>query len=133
MALAELGADLTVTGDEPDGTNINDECGSTHPQLLQETVVASGADIGLALDGDADRLIVIDEKGRPVDGDQLMALIGLDQHRRGQLHRRRGPRPAQLAAEQRLHRGVGVEGALRRRAHHAVDRRQRLLDREELA
>ena len=64
-------------GVSPNGLNINDDCGSTHPQLLQETVVASGADIGLALDGDADRLIVVDEKGQMVDGDQLMALIAL--------------------------------------------------------
>jgi phosphoglucosamine mutase len=69
----------------PNGTNINDRCGSTHPELLQETVVASGADIGLALDGDADRLIVVDEKGCMVDGDQLMALIALDYQRRGVL------------------------------------------------
>jgi phosphoglucosamine mutase len=69
----------------PDGLNINDQCGSTHPELMQETVVASGADIGLALDGDADRLIVSDEKGRLVDGDQLMALIALGLQARGQL------------------------------------------------
>jgi phosphoglucosamine mutase len=69
----------------PDGTNINEGCGSTHPQLLQETVVASGADIGLALDGDADRLIVVDEQGTLIDGDQLMALIALELQRRGQL------------------------------------------------
>ena len=72
-------------GVAPDGININDGCGSTHPQLLQETVVASGADIGLALDGDADRLIVVDEKGELVDGDQLMALIALELNKRGEL------------------------------------------------
>src|SRR6476646_7688207 len=65
--LWELGAEVVPLGVTPDGTNINDECGSTHPQLLQQTVLASGADIGLALDGDADRLIVVDEKGRIVD------------------------------------------------------------------
>ncbi len=75
-ALWELGADIVPIGVTPNGTNINDKCGSTHPQLLQETVVASGADIGIALDGDADRLIIVDEKGRVVDGDQIMALIG---------------------------------------------------------
>jgi phosphoglucosamine mutase len=84
-ALWELGAQVVPLGVQPDGTNINDDCGSTHPQLLQETVVASGADIGLALDGDADRLIVVDETGRIVDGDQLMALIALDCQRRGAL------------------------------------------------
>ena len=76
-ALWELGAEVIPLGVKPNGININDGCGSTHPQLLRETVVASGADIGLALDGDADRLIVADEKGTMVDGDQLMALIAL--------------------------------------------------------
>jgi phosphoglucosamine mutase len=84
-ALWELGAEVVPVGVSPDGTNINAGCGSTQPELLQETVVASGADIGLALDGDADRLIVSDEKGQLVDGDQLMALIALGLHRRGEL------------------------------------------------
>jgi phosphoglucosamine mutase len=84
-ALWELGADVIPLGVKPDGLNINEGCGSTHPERLQETVVASGADIGLALDGDADRLIVADETGRLVDGDQLMALIALGMQRRGEL------------------------------------------------
>jgi phosphoglucosamine mutase len=84
-ALWELGAEVIPLGVTPNGLNINDGCGSTHPQLLQETVVASGADIGLALDGDADRLIVADEKGQLVDGDQLMALIALGLRARGEL------------------------------------------------
>jgi phosphoglucosamine mutase len=84
-ALWELGAEVIPLGVKPNGLNINDNCGSTHPELLQETVVASGADIGLALDGDADRLIVTDEKGRMVDGDQLMALIALGMQGRGEL------------------------------------------------
>jgi phosphoglucosamine mutase len=75
-ALWELGADIVAIGTAPNGTNINDKCGSTAPALLQESVVASGADIGIALDGDADRLIIVDEKGAIVDGDQIMALIG---------------------------------------------------------
>ena len=75
-ALWELGAEIVAIGVTPDGTNINDRCGSTHPALLQESVVASGADIGIALDGDADRLIIVDETGAVVDGDQIMALIG---------------------------------------------------------
>ncbi len=74
-ALWELGAEVVTLGVAPDGKNINKGCGSTSPALLQETVVASGAHIGIALDGDADRLIVVDEKGQVVDGDQLMALI----------------------------------------------------------
>jgi phosphoglucosamine mutase len=84
-ALWELGAEVIPLGITPNGLNINDGCGSTHPEVLQETVVASGADIGLALDGDADRLIVTDEQGRMVDGDQLMALIALGAQRRGEL------------------------------------------------
>jgi phosphoglucosamine mutase len=84
-ALWELGAEVVALGVTPNGTNINDECGSTHPEMLRETVVASGADIGLALDGDADRLIVVDEKGHMVDGDQLMALIALGLKARGEL------------------------------------------------
>ena len=74
-ALWELGADVIAIGVEPNGFNINDKCGSTHPEALQERVVASSADIGIALDGDADRLIVVDEHGRIIDGDQLMALV----------------------------------------------------------
>lgn len=81
----ELGADVVAIGVTPNGTNINDKCGSTAPALLQETVVASGADIGIALDGDADRLIVVDEKGQLVDGDQIMALIGASWARQGRL------------------------------------------------
>ena len=84
-ALWELGAEVVPLGVTPDGLNINAACGSTHPELMQETVVASGADIGLALDGDADRLIVSDEKGQLVDGDQLMSLIALGLHARGEL------------------------------------------------
>ncbi len=74
-ALWELGANLTTIGASPNGTNINDHVGSTHPQALADKVLETGADIGIALDGDADRLIVVDEKGSIVDGDQLMALI----------------------------------------------------------
>ena len=85
MALWELGADVIAIGVDPDGFNINANVGSTHPQALQERVVASGADIGIALDGDADRLIVADERGSIVDGDQLMALIVTDWARRGKL------------------------------------------------
>ncbi|MEO7864573.1 MAG: phosphoglucosamine mutase [Sphingomicrobium sp.] len=84
-ALWELGAEVVPLGVTPDGTNINDCCGSTHPEALQEAVVANGADIGLAFDGDADRLVVCDEKGALVDGDQLMALIALGLHARGTL------------------------------------------------
>jgi phosphoglucosamine mutase len=81
----ELGAEVVSIGISPNGTNINDKCGSTAPMLLQETVVSSGADIGIALDGDADRLIVVDENGSIIDGDQIMALIALDWSRKGTL------------------------------------------------
>ncbi len=81
----ELGADVVAIGVTPNGININDKCGSTSPGLLQETVVASGADIGIALDGDADRLIVVDERGAIVDGDQIMATIGASWARQGRL------------------------------------------------
>jgi phosphoglucosamine mutase len=84
-ALWELGAEVVPLGVTPNGLNINDRCGSMHPEAMQEAVVSSGADVGLALDGDADRLIVADEKGQLVDGDQLMALIGLAMHQRGEL------------------------------------------------
>ncbi|MDQ4088218.1 MAG: phosphoglucosamine mutase [Pseudomonadota bacterium] len=84
-ALWELGADVTAIGVTPNGININAECGSTDTGLLRRTVVETGADIGLALDGDADRLIVVDEKGEEVDGDQMMALIASSWHRRGRL------------------------------------------------
>ncbi|WP_029086173.1 phosphoglucosamine mutase [Brevundimonas aveniformis] len=84
-ALYELGADVFAVGVEPNGMNINAECGSTHPENVSAAVRRHGADVGIALDGDADRVIITDETGRVVDGDQLMALIGLDWHRRGRL------------------------------------------------
>lgn len=71
-----LGAEISVIGDEPNGLNINDEVGSTHPERLQELVKSSQAAIGLAFDGDSDRLIAIDEKGDLVDGDKIMFIIG---------------------------------------------------------
>ena len=73
--LWELGAEVIPVGVAPDGTNINEGCGSTRPQLAARTVVERGADVGICLDGDADRVIVIDETGNVADGDQLMALL----------------------------------------------------------
>jgi len=84
-ALWELGAEVVAIGVSPNGTNINDGFGSTAPQALQARVVEEGAQLGIALDGDADRLIVVDEKGRVIDGDQLMALIGVSWARHGKL------------------------------------------------
>ena len=106
-ALWELGAEVIPIGVSPDGLNINASCGSTHPQHLQETVVASGADIGLALDGDADRLVVVDEKGNLVDGDQMMALIALDRRKRDQL---KGAVVATVMSNLGLERRLGETG-----------------------
>lgn len=74
MVYSMLGADITVIGNEPDGLNINKACGSTHPEKLQAEVVRQGAFIGLAYDGDADRLIAVDELGRIIDGDKLICI-----------------------------------------------------------
>jgi phosphoglucosamine mutase len=74
-ALYELGAEVIRLGVAPNGFNINEECGSTHPAAMQKVVKEYRADIGIALDGDADRLVICDENGRVVDGDQIMALI----------------------------------------------------------
>ncbi len=80
-----LGAELVLTAVEPDGRNINADCGSTHPEGLIEIVRSSGADIGFAYDGDGDRLLAVDGKGRLHDGDDLIALIALDLQKRGEL------------------------------------------------
>ncbi len=84
-AIWELGAEVITLGVDPNGTNINDGVGSTAIEALQARVVEEGADIGIALDGDADRLIVVDEKGTKVDGDQIMALIATRMHEKGAL------------------------------------------------
>lgn len=84
-ALWELGAEVVPIGVEPDGRNINDKCGSTAPQALIDKVREVRADIGIALDGDADRVVIVDEKGQIVDGDQLMAVIAESWNRRGKL------------------------------------------------
>ncbi|MBW3612252.1 MAG: phosphoglucosamine mutase [Chloroflexi bacterium] len=80
-----LGAKVTVLFDAPDGTNINEGCGSTHPERLAETVAAAGLDIGFAFDGDADRLIAADETGTLVDGDAIMGICALDRLASGRL------------------------------------------------
>ncbi|HVI87114.1 MAG TPA: phosphoglucosamine mutase [Dongiaceae bacterium] len=83
--LWELGADVVSIACEPNGTNINDHCGAVHTETMREAVVAHGADIGIALDGDADRVMVADEKGTLLDGDQLMGMIAASWHRSGRL------------------------------------------------
>ncbi len=86
IILQELGAEVIPLHVSPNGTNINADCGSTHPVSMQQAVREQGADIGIALDGDADRLIVCDEKGELLDGDQLMAMIATDWKLHGKLH-----------------------------------------------
>jgi phosphoglucosamine mutase len=81
----ELGAEVVELGSDPNGTNINDRCGSTHPELLARTVVEQGAHLGVALDGDADRVIIVDELGRIVDGDAVMAICARELKSQGQL------------------------------------------------
>lgn len=85
MALQELGAEVVCLGVDPDGLNINHQCGSLHPDVMAAKVHESRADIGLALDGDADRLIVADERGNILDGDQIMAICALDMMNKGKL------------------------------------------------
>ncbi|TIT74307.1 MAG: phosphoglucosamine mutase, partial [Mesorhizobium sp.] len=84
-ALWELGAEVVAINVEPNGFNINKECGSTHPAGLQKKVHEVRADIGIALDGDADRVVIVDENGAIVDGDQIMALIAESWHQGGRL------------------------------------------------
>ncbi len=83
--LRELGAKVEVIGNKPDGMNINAGCGAVHPEQLQETVRQTGADIGIALDGDADRAIFVCEQGHLVDGDHVMAALGIDMQEKGLL------------------------------------------------
>lgn len=86
-ALWELGAEVITIGDEPTGFNINQDCGSTEPDALSRKVREMRADIGIALDGDADRVLIVDEKGHVVDGDQLMAVVADSWHESGLLSR----------------------------------------------
>lgn len=84
-ALRTAGADVLVIADDPDGRNINDGCGATHPEFVAAAVVEHGADLGVALDGDADRLIAVDHTGTIVDGDHIIAICAADLRDRGQL------------------------------------------------
>ncbi len=85
LVFSELGANVIAVANEPDGFNINFECGSTHPAMLAAAVRTHGADLGVALDGDGDRVIMVDENGEIVDGDQLLYIIALARHRAGAL------------------------------------------------
>ena len=84
-ALRELGATVEVLHAEPNGTNINAGCGSTYPDVIAEAVVATGADVGLAFDGDADRIVAVDASGAIVDGDHILAILAIDLQARGRL------------------------------------------------
>jgi phosphoglucosamine mutase len=93
IALQELGAEVLAMGVEPDGFNINRDVGSTSPEALSRKVLEYRADLGVALDGDADRVVIVDEKGRVIDGDQLMAVVAAfwsDEHRLAGTCRQRG-------------------------------------------
>jgi phosphoglucosamine mutase len=83
---AELGAHVITVGDKPDGFNINQDCGSTSPELLRKKVLSSGADVGIGLDGDGDRVILVDAQGNLVDGDQILYIIAKDRHQKGLLN-----------------------------------------------
>jgi phosphoglucosamine mutase len=83
--LADLGADVIPIGCSPNGKNINADCGSTHPELLQATVTGTGADLGIALDGDGDRLLMVDQEGNLLDGDQLLFILACARHKEGTL------------------------------------------------
>lgn len=83
--LQELGADVVVLGDKPNGFNINEGCGAMHPEYLAQAVLEYRADVGIALDGDADRLVLVDEKGEVVDGDKLMGVLAVHLKNQGTL------------------------------------------------
>lgn len=82
---SELGADVVAINDKPDGFNINASCGSTHPTTLRDAVLKTGADVGVALDGDGDRVIMVDAKGNIIDGDHIIYIIAKDRQQRGAL------------------------------------------------
>lgn len=100
---AELGARVTAIGVQPDGLNINRECGSTHPRALAQAVVAAGADLGIAFDGDGDRVQMVDREGALVDGDQLLYVLATDWHASGRL---RGPLVGTLMSNYGLERAM---------------------------
>ncbi|HYD50165.1 MAG TPA: phosphoglucosamine mutase, partial [Terriglobales bacterium] len=100
----ELGTNAVVLGAEPNGTNINDGCGALHPASLQARVIAAGASVGIAVDGDADRLVLVDEKGELADGDDVLGMIAVDR-----AHRNRGDR----AVVGTVMSNLGLELALR--------------------
>ncbi len=105
--LADLGAEIIPIGCSPNGRNINLRCGSTAPELLQLTVAGVGADVGIALDGDGDRLVMVDHLGRLVDGDQLMYVVARDRKDEGEL---RGPVVGTVMSNLGLEHALQSEG-----------------------
>ncbi|HQU67291.1 MAG TPA: phosphoglucosamine mutase [Albidovulum sp.] len=112
--LWELGAEIIPIGVNPTGTNINEKCGSTNTRLAAETVVAHGADVGICLDGDADRVMIIDEKGQVADGDQIMALLAARWAGEGRLAR--GTLVASVMSNLGLERFLAARGLVLERA-----------------
>lgn len=104
----ELGAEVIPMGDEPNGTNINRDCGALYPERMAKAVVAYGADLGLALDGDGDRVILADRKGRVIDGDFILAFCGLEMAKRGAL--KGGAVVATVMSNLGLERALAREG-----------------------
>ncbi|MEL6949488.1 MAG: phosphoglucosamine mutase [Pseudomonadota bacterium] len=102
--LSALGANVIPIGCSPNGRNINDGCGSTQPQLLQQTVQGVGADLGIALDGDGDRVIMVDAEGELVDGDRLIYIVAMGRHREGTL---KGPVVGTVMSNLGLERRLG--------------------------
>jgi len=111
--LAELGAEIIPIGCSPNGRNINQGCGSTQPELLATTVIGVGAHLGIALDGDGDRCVLVDEHGQIVDGDQMLFLLGRDASQRGEL---RGPVVGTVMSNLGLEQALGGLGIPFRRA-----------------
>lgn len=106
--LRELGAELFIYNNTPDGVNINKDCGSLHPSSLRQAVIAHRADIGIAHDGDADRVILCDENARLVDGDEILAVTGVDMLKKGQL--RNNTLVATLMSNGGLDEAIGKAG-----------------------
>jgi phosphoglucosamine mutase len=105
--LAELGADVVPIGCSPNGRNINLDCGSTHPELLQATVTGVNADLGIALDGDGDRLVMVDHTGALIDGDQLLYVLASARNQQGTLS---GPVVGTLMSNLGLEQALGALG-----------------------
>lgn len=108
----ELGAEIFVIGNEPNGTNINEHCGALYPQSLREKVLLYKADLGIALDGDADRIVMVDEKGEIIDGDEILATCGISMLKKGKL---RGNTVVATVMS-----NMGLEVALNRNGGHLV-------------